>query len=331
MLGYSLCFLSAYIALDLALRVLNPLELHGGWEHQQVNEKLTKLKEYVSVDKDIDVVLYGNSVVMNVDVETIESDWSKMDLKVFNAGTGGLRPESANFVFNHGILPLSSPSVVLFVVGPRDLKDKKFVIKERQPPMTSYMGRRILARTRSDRIMSNLETAFYSFRIRRPARHFITHGGPPKTTTISVDARGVQNSFNGDLSKKYGRNKPFPDDEPYRSRYDNYMVNPDGECAELKKLLESIQESGAKAALLNACLAPSAFSLFDDSKGNYSLYMETVTQIASECSVPFYDMHRDLNLGNNHFANADHTNGVGDEVIANYISRIVLPDLLKLE
>ena len=48
------------VAIDFAARYFKPIDLYGGWEHQQAYTKLYNYIKY-SEKEDIDVLLFGNS------------------------------------------------------------------------------------------------------------------------------------------------------------------------------------------------------------------------------------------------------------------------------
>jgi hypothetical protein len=308
---------------ELALRAFRPFDLFDDWEHPQVAAKLRTLTAYVAVRGGVDVLLLGNSSIMNVNVGLIEEEHQAAGLTVFNAGIGGATPETLRFILEHGVLPVARPDVLLIAIGPRDLRDVSGWRRGQDAPLLSHQARRHKARLPLDVAEVNLERASQVFRVRRQVRDTLSRGTRFTMANIEVDERGVRKGFTGRLPAWLGGAREFPPDDPYRSRYREYRVDEDGRWQDLVELIRFAKSEGMAVVLVTVPIAPAARSLFDDPDGDWAVYEEGIQRVGRATGVAVADAHRDLALPDDAFTNADHTNVMGDDRLARYLSAAV--------
>lgn len=313
-----------FVLLDITLNFFAPVNLYGGWEHQQAYVKMQNLKNY-SEKTQIDVLLYGNSVVMSLDPALIEQKWQKENIHGFNAGIGGIVPETALFILRNGIFPTVKPRLIIYFIGPRDLRDRN-IPKRYSSPMTSHIGRRVFASTIIEKLEVYAENISYIFAARRSIRDYITRGQLPETTLITADKRGFWKQTTSNISNKLNGKGVFPANDSYRTRYNHYQIKDGGEYSELISMIELAESENIDFILVNMPISPACFSLFDRPQEDYQLYQSALKQVINKTGVKFYDMHADLELKNVDFSNADHLNMKGDEKVIEYINKSILHD-----
>ena len=190
--------------------------------------------------------------------------------------------------------------------------------------MTSLIGRRVFASTVTEKFEVYLENISYIFAARRSIRDYITRGQIPKTTLITSDERGFWKQTTSRLPDKLNGKSTFSSNDDYRSRYNNYLIKDDGEYSELISMIEFAKSENVDFILVNMPISPACFSLFDNPREDYQLYLGALKQVIQKTGVRFYDMHADLELQNADFGNADHMNMKGDEKVIEYINHIIL-------
>lgn len=307
-----------------ALEAVEPVDLHGGWGQFQLERGRERVQAYVKKHGHVDVMLFGNSVFRAVDVAIIERAWTGVGLVAYNASIGGSRPEGQAFVLEHVFLPLVTPRVLIYEIGPRDLLDPKKVKRRKQEVFQSVRARALLADTLSERVESALEERLYVFAARRELRRGLTHGIEAREAK-DIGENGVGEDRPARLLKQLAGKTAFGDIE-YRNRYAPYRVDKRGAQQDVRDVIAIAKRAGIEVILLNMPISPACFSLFDDPMQDYALYLNTLRGIVADTGVAFFDMHTDLGLPNADFANADHPAKAGNDKIARYIADRVMTD-----
>ena len=313
--------------LNLTLASQQPINLYGGWENQQAHLKLSGYQSQWMANSGINVLLFGNSVVQTIDVKQQKIHSGDGEISIYNGGVGGIIPETAHVLLNGGFYAIGVPDVVIYVLGPRDLRDRdgKARVPGSHPFLKSVKASSYLASDAIGAIRSFLEQKLYLFGIRKQSRYFMVHGELPKSDEITANEFGVRPYFRSELKQK-----SFSKDFYYRSRYNRFGLAPKGgQLSYLKKLILSTREKGATIVLATSPISPACFSLFDDPPTEYGQFLKALKMLASETETPLYDMHAILSLPNEAFTNADHVNRLGAKQIESFIFQSIVPDILE--
>lgn len=322
-LGVVLMVVAWVTVVSVVLERVEPIELYGGWGQYQIERSRALAREYATKHGRIDVMLFGNSVFRAVDVAIIEKAWAARGVRAYNASIGGSRPEGQAFILEHAFLSIVKPKILIYEVGPRDLRDPKRIKRHRQAVFQSVRARAASARTLAERVSSRLEQWLYLFAARREIRRALTHGIEEKSAK-DMDERGVAANRPARLVKQLKGASAFPRGNAYRSRYNSFLIHEDGAQQDVRRVIEIAKRAGVEVVLVNMPIAPACFSLFDAPERDYARYLDTMRAVVRDTGVTYFDVHAELALENADFANADHPAKTGNDKIAHYLADRVL-------
>jgi hypothetical protein len=301
---------------EVALRtstVQAALPLPRLWYNEFFDKKLLDLAE-LEARQGVDVLFVGSSEVFTgVDPEVFDAEVERLtgeQIASYNAGFDAFSAVTANIFTQNVFSEITSPSVILYGLAPRDVSANS---RERMefdsvvvstPLAATYVDNSL--RNRAQRfLLKNWYLYRYSSALELAVGEWL--GRPYKRDDVSfISSRG----FRDDPTRRL-------DDDMLRAARGEYLDNIEdfevggGPIGALIDLMDYCDTNGIQLVIYNAPQDVYVYDLFDGGRADYDAYVRAVRALADEHGAAFIDMQPfvdDGQIERGDFRNLNHLN-----------------------
>jgi hypothetical protein len=304
---------------EVALRmpaVQAALPLPRLWYSEILDKKLRDMTTLES-GQGVDVLFVGSSEVLRgIDPEVFDTEVERLtDKQVisYNAGVMGFSAVSTSAFTQTVFTEITSPSVIVYGVGPRDMNanSRKRRAQDREvvstPMAAAYMDNSLLGRAQR-LLLNNWYLYRYSSALELALSDWL--GRPYKRDDVSFIS---QRGFWTEKGRRLDDVIPSGERSKYLNDIEHFAVGGKPVKA-LVDMMDYCDTNGFRLVIYNMPQHVYVYDLFSGGRAEYDAYVRTIRTLADEHGTEFIDMQMVVDEGQierDDFCNLNHLNSHG--------------------